>query len=425
MSGLVVLMLLCAFPVWAQSILLDKDEDRIFSEFNWLPYAFFSESFGMGVGAGAAYSGWPTEPASVLGAATVGTRGSYNVAIALSDYQLPGLPRIVAEPFLMTGLYHDQRVYAGRNPEFPGERPGANGSSEGNFLEVIQWDTLAELRLHYLLPIGDGRDNIVHRYIIDRGFLIRRPSGGNVWNPLTSGRTRISVIPTWREKVHRNKSFPDLPLRTLNLEFVLEYDNRDFPFNPTRGSVQRVVYQKDFDGDERFGGWEKWSAEFRKLVDLGTSGVFRQRVIALDFWTAYVPTWKTEQRGGETVVTRRPPYFEGAVLGGVDRMRGYEDFRWQDKAAIYYSAEYRVVPKWQPLQNYRWLEWAAIQYWQWVVFAEAGQVASDYRISDLHSDLRFDAGVGLRGMVHKAVVRLDIAFGEEGGRVIAMYGHPF
>jgi len=421
----VLLMLFTTPGAQAQSIILDKDETRVFQKFIWVPYGFFSESFGLGLGVGGGFTGWPTEPASIFGAATIGTKGSYNIAVGMMDYQLPGIPRLVMEPIFVSGLYQDQRVYVGRNPAFPNERSGSNGSHEDNFAEVRQWDNWAELRFRYLFPIGDGEENIVHKYVIDRGFLIRNPSGGESWNPLTGGRTRLSLTPGWRGQDLKNNEDREFPLKTVNLKIELEYDNRDFPFNATRGSSQILAYKQDFDNDERFGEWEAWTFDYNKLVNLGTSDRFRQRVLALGFWTAYVPTWETRIEDGVEVVTRRPPYYEGAVLGGIYRMRAFEDSRWQDKASVFYSAEYRVVPNWQPLQNYDWLDFAAIQYWQWVVFAEAGQVAPHYNVGDLHDDLRFDAGFGLRGMLHTAVCRLDIAFGEEGSRVVAMYGQPF
>ena len=56
---------------------------------------------------------------------------------------------------------------------------------------------------------------------------------------------------------------------------------------------------------------------------------------------------------------------------------------------------------------------------------EGGQVAGAWDLGDLHDDLHFDAGVGLRGMLHRVVCRLDVAAGEEGVRITALVGHPF
>lgn len=411
-------------PAVGQSIVLNAEEEPVFEKFNWIPYAFFSESFGLGFGVGAGYTGWPQEQASLLGAVTLGTKGSYNVAVALNDYQVPGLPRLVVQPLFVGGKYQDQRLFVGRNPDFGGERAGSNNSDPDHYVEATQWDNRIRLEFLYLLPWGHGRDQIVSRYVLQRGLLIRGASGGDFWNPLESGRTRLSLTPTWREQTLSNDEL-EVPFSTFNVELALDYDNYDFPFNPSRGSSQRVAYQRDFEDDEYFGDWEAWFFEADKVFNLGANDRWSQRVLALRLWTAYVPTWESETVDGLEVVTRRPPHFEGATLGGIYRMRAYEDDRFQDKAAIYYSAELRAMPNWQPLKQMAWLDWAEIGWWQWTLFAEAGQVSPHYNLSDLHSDLHVDGGISVRAMIHKAVCRLDFAYGEEGGRVVAMYGHPF
>jgi len=411
----------------AQSIIMRSNDDRLFQDFSWLPYAFFSESFGLGVGVGMGYTGWPEEPSSVLGAITLGTKGSYNFIGAITDLRVPGTRRFYMNPLFVFGRYQDQFIYAGKsNPGFEGERAGANDSDPDNFLEATQWDNRIELETRYLLPIGHGRgdENIINRYVVSGGVLESGASGGTDWNPLKSGRTHLVVTPGWREQTLENDDI-EVPLKTINVEVGIERDNRDFPFNPSAGSYQKIMYKKDFHDDEQLGGWDVWAVQWSKVFDLGQTGHFRQQTLAFDFTTAYVPSWETGIVDGSEVITKRPPQYEGARLGGIDKMRAYEDNRFHDKAAIYYSAEYRVIPYWQPLKGVDFLEFANISYWQWVLFFEAGQVSPHWNVSDLHDDLHFDGGVSLRGMLHTAVVRLDFAFGEEGGRVIAMYGHPY
>ena len=62
---------------------------------------------------------------------------------------------------------------------------------------------------------------------------------------------------------------------------------------------------------------------------------FRQSVLALDFWTAYSPTWNVRPDG---TIAHQPPAFSGAHLGGLFRMRAYPSQRFGDKAAVYYAA---------------------------------------------------------------------------------------
>ena len=421
---LCLLALLISPSVWAQSITLNENEERIVEDFNWLPYAFFSEAFGLGVGVGVGYTGWPQEPCSLLGAITVGTEGSYNITGILTDYQLPQIPRLRIEPLFSVGRYQNQRLYLGRNPEYGGERSGSNDSDPDHFIEATQWDRRVEVAFRYLLPIGHGRDQIVNRYIIKRGLLTSGESGGDAWNPASSGRTTFSVTPGWREQTLGQEDL-EVPFETLNAEAEIKYDNHEFPANPTRGSAQRIAYKRDFSDDANFGGWEAWTVEADKVFNMGSNDHFDQRVLALGVWSAYVPTWETDIQDGVEVTQHRTPHYEGATLGGLYRMRAYEEDRFQDKAAIHYSAEFRIIPTWQPLRNAKRLQWADISWWQWVFFAEAGRVAPDYTTQTLYEDLHYDGGVGLRAMIYKAVCRLDVAFGEEGTRIVAMYGHPF
>jgi len=426
---LLALMLLVAMGAplnsRAQSIILNSDETRVFQDFNWLPYAFFSDSFGLGFGAGGAYSGLINEETSLLGAATLGTKGSYNFILSASDLRVPGCKRLYLQPLFIFGRYQDQFLYIGQNnPGYEGQRAGSNDSDPDNYIGAIQNDNRADLQFRYLLPLGDGADRIVNRYVIEGGFLQAGETGGSSWNPLTSGRSSLYVTPQWRKQTLEREGL-ELPLETRNIEIALERDNREFPFNATRGSYQRVAYKKDFYEDDILDSWDLWTFDYSKLFNLGANGLFKQQVLAFNWWTAYVPSWGTETVDGQSTITGRPPQYDGAVLGGINRMRAYQDARFQDKAAIFYSLEYRFVPQWQPEMTINSLKFADIQYIQWVLFAETGQVSPHWSISDLHDDLHVDGGIGLRGMFHKAVCRLDFAFGEEGMRVVAMYGQPF
>jgi hypothetical protein len=403
-----------------QSIVLDKNEERVFSGLTWIPYGFYSGGFGLGMGIGASYSKWPQEQASILGALTLGTKGSYNVVGKLSDYQMPGIPRLVINPFFSFGLYQDQRFYVGRDPAYGGERAGSNNSDPDHYIEATEWDNRAEIDFRFLLPVGHGKETIVNRYVIEKGLLTDGDSGAESWSPLHSGRTTFCIKPGWREQTLDR---PDLnvPFQTFNVGVALEHNNYDFPFNPSCGSYKRIGYKKDFTSHNQLGGWEAWDLALNKVFNLGGHDWARQQVLALGFWTAYVPTWTD----GTVDTIRRPPPYEGAVLGGIHRMRAYENDRFSDKAAIYYGAEYRIIPQWQPLGKQPWMDWADIGWWQWVLFTEAGQVAPSYRLDELHSHLHLDGGIGLRIMTHKAVCRVDFSAGEEGFRVVAMYGQPF
>ena len=84
-----------------------------------------------------------------------------------------------------------------------------------------------------------------------------------------------------------------------------------------------------------------------------------------------------------------------------------------------------MIPKWNPLSDLSFAGIPRIDWWQWVLFAEAGRVAGDFDFSNLHNDLHTDVGFGMRFYSEGMVARLDFAFASEGWAVLAMVGHPF
>ena len=417
-------LLFLTSPAWSQSLTVEEDDPpEMEPQLNWLPFAFFSESFGLGLGVGGAVSHIPDPESSLLGAVTMGTTGSYNIAFGGSQLRIPGLDRLFFYPMAVVARYQNQDLFVGtQNPGFEGQRAGAHNSDPDNFFEATQWDNWAKLEMRYLLPIGHGRSApVINRYVVDQGILKRGATGGDAFNPWTSGRSYFVLTPGWRKQTLDNEDL-NVPVETLNVKAGFRWDNRDYPFNPSRGENFEVTYQKDFTDTDDLGGWEAWFLQAEKVFDFGKGDLAGQRVLAFDLWTSYVPSWETDAEGN---VTRRPPQNEGATLGGFYRMRGYESHRFQDKAAITYTVEMRVIPEWQPLVELRALDWAKLRYWQWVVFAEAGRVADSWNLDTLHDDMNFDAGFSLRGMFYQAVCRLDVAFSEEGSRIVAMYGQPF
>ena len=225
--------------------------------------------------------------------------------------------------------------------------------------------------------------------------------------------------------------FDDSKEITRNLDsngvaFEVKYDNTDFYTNPSKGSSQRFKIRRDFGTFNSSDTWTSLELECSKYFSLGECSWFRQQVIALDFLTAYSPTMKyVENASGIKVAKNAPPDYYGAHLGGLFRMRGFDDRRFHDKASIYYSAEYRVIPRWQPLTKINWLRPFEIDWWEFVLFAEAGNVAPEWDFSNLNSNLKFDGGISARVMSFRSIGRLDFAVSEEGYYIRAFIGHPF
>jgi len=171
---------------------------------------------------------------------------------------------------------------------------------------------------------------------------------------------------------------------------------------------------RDFGWFDSSNSWTGLEVSFSKYWDLGDTERFAQRVFAATAWTAYVPSWETELVTPDFVrIRHRPPSNRGATLGGVERLRGYPRGRFNDKAAIYYGAELRLIPRWDPFRTWPFIRNWPWRWWQIVGFAEVGRVAPSWHIGDLHEDLKWSAGAGLRFMIGGGILRLDFATSEE------------
>jgi outer membrane protein assembly factor BamA len=273
--------------------------------------------------------------------------------------------------------------------------------------------------------MGAVRDNPIVTQVVDRGILVSGATGGEAWNPWTSGVTLIRLQPFSRQQIVDSPDVTTDQIRTTGLTTGLAYDNRDFEPNPAHGSYQRLGFSRDFGVPNSTATWSVVDAEYNKFFSLGATDQLRQQVLAFSFWTAQAITWQAQDTGAGPVITHRPPNFAGATLGGLFRMRAYPYGRFSDKSAIYYCAEYRVIPDWNPLNSIPYVKNLQSDWLQGVVFVETGRVAPEWSVTTLHSQMKYDAGVGLRVMVKRLVGRLDLAYGEEGAGVQMMVGQSF
>jgi outer membrane protein assembly factor BamA len=249
-------------------------------------------------------------------------------------------------------------------------------------------------------------------------------AGGNGWNPLSTGRTYLQLTPFYETQTIETNPH-DLHFDENGLRFAVVYDNRDFPLNPSSGNLSKITFSRDFGLFESSNSWSNVSSEFAQYLDLGRSNFFKQQVLALDLWTSYSITWDQPHRGGGLrILSSSPPFYDGSVLGGDTRLRGFATNRFWDRAAVYGSIELRVIPYWNPLGEIKILKSADIAWMQWVVFLEAGRVAGEYSPA-LLNHLKGDAGFGVRLLANDTIVRLDVAASNEGFGVWAGLNQPF
>ena len=426
----VVLATLLPLQATAQVVALDQGQSIDEKRTGWLPYIFATDSLGTALGVGGVTAGTLQPQTSLFGTAFVTSNESALLFGSLSDLRLGQDSRFFLDTSLLVDHFTDQRFYASPpRPNVP--RAGSNDSDEEDYVTGVSNEVTFEANLKYRLPIGNLTDDPVAVYRLKQGLLESGPQGGDVWNPMTSGQTTLGAryFYTYRDLTdfvfNESDDTPSdifLTAKTNGLDFWLEYDNTDFPANPTRGSRQLLRWQQDFGWFDSDSKWTNLKADLSKYFDLGTSDWFRQKVLALNFWTSNSPSWEED---GPRLDDGRPLPNYGSSLGGFDRLRAYPSNRFYDKSAVYYAAELRLIPQTQPLRDIPILNYFEIDWWQVVPFIEAGRVGPEYDSDLFFKDLKWDVGIGIRLMAFRSVVRLDFAAGEEGGAIWAMVQQPF
>ena len=251
-------------------------------------------------------------------------------------------------------------------------------------------------------------------------------SGGDEWNPLTSGRTFLLFEFLNREQDLDDPETGGAELRTTAILLGVEYDNTDYWNNPTYGSRQRFAVMHDWGQNEEDG--EEWTTvelELSKFLDLGQSDTAYQRVLALNSWWIDTPTWDDSSFHDGEEIFHRPPVYQGATLGGLDRQRAYPTARFSDRSAVNYAAEYRHMSKWNPFPQIPLINLLNIPWWQWTVFGELGRVNDEWDLDELHEDMKWSIGAGARIMVEGVIVRVDFATSEEQSEVQMFIGQTF
>jgi hypothetical protein len=387
-----------------------------------IPFPFYNESFGFGVGYVYGRSGWPEPQSRLLGTVMGGSAGTAMLLIAGQDLRTPWLDRLFIDPFASVGYFGDTESYIDGNPDFPNEDAGTNDSSKKNFISGEGFDNFLRIRFHYLLPIGHGRDQVVPRYELVDGLPVGGFTGARSLNPLKSGRTFVDFRPFYRSQQIDGDDV-SATVSTNGIDLGLTWDNRDFPTNPARGQSVSLALSRDFGAFNSSDSWTVWQAEVDQYFELNNLPRVRQTVLALNAWTAQTPSW---ERLADGSVANRPPAYAGATLGGLWRMRAYPAQRFNDRAAIYYAAELRVIPEWNPFNAWpAFQSYANVEWFQFVPFAELGRVAPNWDLGTLHSSMKWSAGFGIRAWASGFVLRVDTALSEEGASVQMMISQPF
>ena len=411
----------------AQEVRIDEGETSSEPGMVFAPFGFFNSTIGAAFGTVLGSPGL-LQDGSDLYLTLVGSQsGTAYGILSFRDFHLPWARRFFYDAGLSLERFSDLEVYIDGNPKHPDHRAGSNDSNKNDFLTGHGTEHQAWLQMNYLFPLGVGADEIEHKVTLRGGIPVEGARDTSVWNPLESGFTTAFVQPFYRSQNLKALKFGDQDLTTSGLQFGLRYDNTDFSPNPSHGSSQQISYTKDWGNFNSSAPWETVDFTASKYLSLGGTATARQRVIALNFWIIDTPSWKQFSIEDGAKDFHRPPPFTGATLGGQDRMKGFSEGRFNDRSAIYYTAEFRYIPDWNPAKDipvFRHFD-VKTDWFQFVAGVEVGRVAEKFDLQELHSNMQVSLDGGIRAMINQIIVRADVGVTDEGFQVQMTVDQPF
>lgn len=180
----------------------------------------------------------------------------------------------------------------------------------------------------------------------------------------------------------------------LRTDVGFSVDRRDSPTHPHDGGryAARLSDYRDLDAT----GFRRVELDAQQYVPLPN----RYRLLALHGRAVF-----TDADAGVDV-----PFYLQPSIGGASLLRGFREFRFQDRQAVTMTAEYR------------WEAWWALDG---ALFVDAGTVAP--RVDQLRvRDVQVSYGVGLRLHANaRFLARLDLAFSREGFIPLLRFDHVF
>ncbi|MEZ9231709.1 BamA/TamA family outer membrane protein [Vibrio amylolyticus] len=391
-------VLVATFVLFA-STALTKEKDSAF-----VPFFFGSETLGLSLGVAGVAKGVGQPQAALFGMGLYSDKDSYIGFLSAFNYAL-------SENLLVsTQLYQAKLNQA---PYYLGDQ-GDNDSDLQNKTIVDGFEENYQFEFKFLLPWGTVKDE---------GYMgmFKPQRDVSFASPMDSGVTSISFVPFYTSrKITDNFIDKDV---AKGLRLTLDWDNRDSTRNPTKGSHSELTFTMGSDDWVDSEIWNQIEFQNSHYFSLGSLGsVFEQQVLALDFYTADTPSWN---RCNDSQTCVRPPEHEQIRLGGLYRLRSYTGGRYHGRSAIHYSAEYRMIPEWQPLGDIPVINYYDLPWWQWVAFVDVGRVAEEYDLKTLHTDMQWSVGGAVRFQVEGIVVRAELARGTEESLFRVMINQPF
>lgn len=386
---------------------------------NVLPFGFASDSMGTALGLGAISTGSIQPQASLFGLGVYSTNDSWTYYLAALNFQIPQ-----SKQWLFTLDAYDAEFTEGRYYINDNNTDPSIDETNSRRTQIITNGREAFFRpqAKYILPWARGMGGAVNSLRGPRS--ITQLKEIDSWNPLLSGTSSIELAAKWqRRNLGRYNVFQSTNELTV-FSIDVEYDNRNSIHIPSEGGTLNLKSNHDFGSDTR-PSWNTLELEGAFFFDIGNTDWFQQQTIGLSAWTGDTPSWNDTTTINGKSVLNRPPDYAGITLGGWDHLRGFYNGRFFDRSAIAYSAEYRIIPAWQPLQELPLINTYSIPWWQWVLFVDAGNMHDSYDFIKLHDTFTYSAGASLRLSVEGVVIRMDYSKSVEESQFRVLVNQPF
>ncbi len=401
---------LLVVPTTLASVDSAPPEDRVRTRI--VPLIFSSENTEVAYGLGGVSIGAGQPQAVLFALGFASENDSKAVSVGALNYQIPDIRN-----WYFSGLFYlsdmpDYRYFVGEDPGFAIR----GNDSVPVFKRLGLKESIARVEARWVLPIGAAKSK---DFSLSRRAILPEQSQPRLsLNPRRSGISSVRF--EWerheRDFIESDKA-TDSGSDIFRLRF--NWDNTGSRLIPTSGGRVRLASQ----WGKNEGSNGRW-----RLYEGTVSGFFnvpifqqwaKQQVIALNLHAAHTPTWDPAS------AQNRPPAYLGARLGGLMRLRGYRGSRFYDRSNWVYSAEYRLIPRWQPLATALGKLGYRVPWWQLTFFADRGRVAPDFDPKELHRDMKTTTGIGLRILAEGLLIRIDFAQSEEESTTLVAIDQAF
>ncbi len=357
--------------------------------------------------------GYPQENSFTKAGALISSNGSRYVYLQADEVQNPLFKRQFIRPDFFVGKLGEVKEYIGIPVN--GIRPGSNESSEKQHLLLHGTDYWFELNLKHLLPVAKGKNE-------DFNYVMTYKNYEEIQEKFFDfGKIFFETKLIYRDMSLRN-DFVKIKIVASAIDFSISNDNTNYIYFPTFGTYQKLSYIKQY---KAFGcdvPADIWKVDLRFFYPVFDDILSNYpTVIAFNFLTMDTPTADELYQGK----LKRGKLFVGPNLGGTKYLRGYKDLRYHDRSLIYYSLELRKSLNWNPFNYFELTKKIGIDLIELAFFGDLGRVAPKWKLDELHSDLKYTYGIGLRALMKGMVLRMDMGKSKDNFMIQMFIEQPF